>query len=89
MTSRLTGLVPVSPPDPRAVTSGSVSSQRGSVSLKTGFGEIEIGIHAGTAARLDVSTQFGHVRNLMDAASAPGRPTRSPRCARAPVTATS
>ena len=46
--------------------------QRGSVSLKTGFGEIEIGIHDGTAARLDVSTQFGHVRNLMDAASSPG-----------------
>jgi hypothetical protein len=46
--------------------------QRGSVSLKTGFGEIEIGVHDGTAARLDVSTQFGHVRNLMDAASSPG-----------------
>ncbi|MGA2826974.1 MAG: DUF4097 family beta strand repeat-containing protein [Streptosporangiaceae bacterium] len=46
--------------------------RRGSVSLRTGFGEIEIGIHAGTAARLDVSTQFGHVRNLMDAAASPG-----------------
>ena len=45
---------------------------RGPASLKTGFGEIEIGIHAGTAARLDVSTHFGHVRNLMDPADSPG-----------------
>ena len=45
---------------------------RGSASLKTGFGEIEIGIHSGTAARLDVSTQFGYVRNLMDPAESPG-----------------
>ncbi len=45
---------------------------RGSASLKTGFGEIEIGIHPGTAARLDVSTQFGHVRTLMDPADSPG-----------------
>ena len=45
---------------------------RGSASLKTGFGEIEIGIHPGTAARLDVSTHFGHVRNLMDPADSPG-----------------
>jgi DUF4097 and DUF4098 domain-containing protein YvlB len=44
---------------------------RGSVSLKTGFGEIEVGIHAGTAARLDVHTQFGHVRNQMDASDGP------------------
>jgi hypothetical protein len=41
---------------------------RGAASLRTGFGEIEIGIHPGTAARLDVSTQFGYVRNLMDPA---------------------
>jgi Putative adhesin len=45
---------------------------RGLASLKTGFGEIEIGIHPGTAARLDVSTQFGYVRNLMDPAMSPG-----------------
>jgi hypothetical protein len=45
---------------------------RGSASLRTGFGEIEIGIHPGTAARLDVSTQFGHVRNLMDPADSAG-----------------
>ncbi len=45
---------------------------RGSASLKTGFGEIEIGIRPGTAARLDVSTQFGHVRNVLDPADSPG-----------------
>jgi DUF4097 and DUF4098 domain-containing protein YvlB len=45
---------------------------RGSVSLKTGFGEIEIGVHAGTAVRLDVHTNFGHVQNQMDASDGPG-----------------
>lgn len=44
---------------------------RGSVSLKTACGEIEIGIHAGTAARLDVYTSFGRVHNHMDAADSP------------------
>ncbi len=44
---------------------------RGSVSLKTAFGEIETGIRSGTAARLDVHTQFGRVRNQMDAAEHP------------------
>jgi Putative adhesin len=45
---------------------------RGSASLKTGMGEIEVGIHAGTAARLDVHTAFGQIRNQMDAADGPG-----------------
>jgi DUF4097 and DUF4098 domain-containing protein YvlB len=44
---------------------------RGSAALKTACGEIEIGIHAGTAARLDVYTQFGRVRNHMDTADSP------------------
>jgi DUF4097 and DUF4098 domain-containing protein YvlB len=44
----------------------------GSASLKTSFGEIEVGIQAGTAARLDVHTQFGHIRNHMDASDGPG-----------------
>jgi Putative adhesin len=44
---------------------------RGSASLKTGFGEIEIGIHAGTAAQLDVYTQFGRVHNHLDTADSP------------------
>ncbi|MDQ6774115.1 MAG: DUF4097 domain-containing protein [Candidatus Dormibacteraeota bacterium] len=44
---------------------------RGSASLKSGCGEIEIGIRAGTAARLDVHTEFGAVHNHMDAADSP------------------
>jgi DUF4097 and DUF4098 domain-containing protein YvlB len=44
---------------------------RGSASLKTGFGEIHFGIHAGTAARLDAYTRFGAVRNSMDRADSP------------------
>lgn len=44
---------------------------RGVASLKTAMGEIEIGIHAGTAALLDVSTLFGAVRNDMDATDGP------------------
>jgi Toastrack DUF4097 len=45
---------------------------RGSAALKTSFGEIEIGIRAGTAARLDVSTKFGRVLNDLAAAQGPG-----------------
>ena len=45
---------------------------RGSASLKTSFGEIEIGIRAGTAARLDVSTKFGRVLNDLAATEGPG-----------------
>jgi hypothetical protein len=45
---------------------------RGLASLKTSFGEIEIGIRAGTAARLDVSTKFGRVLNDLAAAEGPG-----------------
>jgi hypothetical protein len=44
---------------------------RGAASLKTSLGEIEIGITGGTAARLDVSTQFGRVRNQLDTAESP------------------
>ena len=44
---------------------------RGAAALKTGLGEIEIGISAGTAARLDVHTQFGQVHNQLDAADGP------------------
>lgn len=45
---------------------------RGSATLKTGFGEIEVGIRDGTAARLDVHTQFGQIRNQMDTSDGPG-----------------
>lgn len=44
---------------------------RGSASLRTAMGQIEVGIHSGTAARLDVHTSFGRVHNHMDAADDP------------------
>jgi DUF4097 and DUF4098 domain-containing protein YvlB len=44
---------------------------RGSASLKTGFGEIHFGVHAGTAAKVDAYTRFGAVRNSMEAADSP------------------
>jgi hypothetical protein len=44
---------------------------RGVSSLKTGYGQIEIGIRAGTAARLDAYTSFGQVHNSMRAADSP------------------
>jgi DUF4097 and DUF4098 domain-containing protein YvlB len=51
------------------ITVGAVS--RGTVSLKTGFGEIQIGIPAGTAAKLDVSTSFGRIRNQLESTDGP------------------
>ena len=45
---------------------------RGATSAKTANGDVEIGIRAGTAARLDVYTQFGAVHNQMDTADGPG-----------------
>jgi Putative adhesin len=44
---------------------------RGSASLKTAYGGIHFGIHAGTAARVDAYTRFGNVRNSMDPAQSP------------------
>ncbi|MEV6971172.1 DUF4097 family beta strand repeat-containing protein [Hamadaea sp. NPDC051192] len=44
---------------------------RGSVTLGTAMGSLEIGIADGTAAWLDVNTSFGHVRNLMTDATKP------------------
>ncbi|MGY0235147.1 DUF4097 family beta strand repeat-containing protein [Longispora urticae] len=44
---------------------------RGTVSLKTAFGEVEVGIRPGTAALLDVHTQFGNVRNRLAPVGAP------------------
>jgi DUF4097 and DUF4098 domain-containing protein YvlB len=44
---------------------------RGSASLKTGFGEIHFGVHAGTAAKVDAYTRLGNVRNSMEAADSP------------------
>jgi hypothetical protein len=44
---------------------------RGSLTLATALGDIEIGIRDGSAAWLDVQTKFGRVTNGMDAATAP------------------
>ncbi|WP_430331314.1 DUF4097 family beta strand repeat-containing protein [Rhodococcus sp. ACT016] len=44
---------------------------RGAAELRTGHGEIEIGIRSGTAARLDVHTSFGKVRNLLAETAGP------------------
>lgn len=44
---------------------------RGASTLKTAIGEIEIGVRAGTAAELDVSTHFGQVRNQLDVSAGP------------------
>jgi hypothetical protein len=45
---------------------------RGDIALKTANGHVEIGIRPGTAARLDVHTKFGRVRNNLDAVDGPG-----------------
>ncbi|MFI6265242.1 DUF4097 family beta strand repeat-containing protein [Micromonospora sp. NPDC051006] len=44
---------------------------RGSATLRTAAGRIEVGIRRGTAARLDLHTQFGKVRSELDAAAGP------------------
>jgi DUF4097 and DUF4098 domain-containing protein YvlB len=52
-----------------AITVG--AAVRGTASLKTSFGEIQIGIPAGTAAKLDVSTSFGRIRNQLESTDGP------------------
>jgi hypothetical protein len=44
---------------------------RGSVELGTAYGELEIGIREGTAALLDVRSQFGNVRSSLAASDGP------------------
>ena len=44
---------------------------RGSASLKSGMGEIQFGVHEGTAAKIDAYTRLGAVRNSMDRADSP------------------
>jgi hypothetical protein len=44
---------------------------RGSVVIETKIGDLEVGIHEGTAAWLDVNSQFGRVHNALEAADAP------------------
>jgi Putative adhesin len=45
---------------------------RGSVSLKTAMGDLEVGVRRGTAAWLDAQTHYGHVRNRLEPTAAPG-----------------
>ncbi|MEV4947662.1 DUF4097 family beta strand repeat-containing protein [Streptomyces sp. NPDC053755] len=47
---------------------------RGAVQLETSYGAIEVGIRAGTAAWLDVSSDRGQVRNTLTASDAPEGP---------------
>jgi DUF4097 and DUF4098 domain-containing protein YvlB len=44
---------------------------RGSVVRETKIGDLEVGIREGTAAWLDVNSQFGRVHNALEAADAP------------------
>ncbi|MGP4019062.1 DUF4097 family beta strand repeat-containing protein [Saccharopolyspora sp. 5N708] len=44
---------------------------RGSVVLSTAAGELEVGIHEGTAAWLDLNTVTGRVHNSLDSANGP------------------
>ncbi|QHC25736.1 DUF4097 family beta strand repeat-containing protein [Streptomyces sp. GS7] len=44
---------------------------RGTIQLETSYGAIDIGIHEGTAAWLDVSSSHGQVRNTLAASEAP------------------
>jgi DUF4097 and DUF4098 domain-containing protein YvlB len=44
---------------------------RGSVELGTAYGELEVGIREGTAALLDIRSQFGSVRNSLTASDGP------------------
>jgi hypothetical protein len=44
---------------------------QGSTTLKTAMGQIEVGVHAGSAARFDAHTSMGRVRNEMSATDQP------------------
>lgn len=45
--------------------------ESGSVDLSTSYGTVEVGVPEGTAAWLDVSSQYGGVRNLLQSAGGP------------------
>ncbi|RSN55270.1 hypothetical protein DMH01_33680 [Amycolatopsis sp. WAC 04182] len=49
-----------------------LDAARGTLTLETSLGDIEVGIREGSAAWLDVNTRFGRVINDMTAATAPG-----------------
>ncbi|OEV27270.1 hypothetical protein AN219_23315 [Streptomyces nanshensis] len=45
---------------------------RGRIVLRTSVGDLEVGIHEGTAAWLDLNPRFGTVRNSLGTAAGPG-----------------
>lgn len=47
------------------------AAHRGSVTVRTAAGELEVGVVRGTAAYLDLHTQYGNVLNQLDATGAP------------------
>ncbi|RSM73135.1 hypothetical protein DMB66_03615 [Actinoplanes sp. ATCC 53533] len=57
-----------------ATSNGSIrigAAHRGSVTIRTAMGELEVGVARGTAAYLDLHTQFGKVLNQLDSSGAP------------------
>ena len=46
-------------------------AMRGAIVLETAAGELEVGVREGIAAWLDVSSQYGRVRNSLDEADSP------------------
>ena len=48
-------------------------ASRGTLRLETSIGELEVGIHPGSAAYLDVSTRAGSLQNLMEATGEPAQ----------------
>ncbi|BDM74489.1 hypothetical protein HEK616_79760 (plasmid) [Streptomyces nigrescens] len=44
---------------------------RGRIDLRTSVGDLEVGIHEGTAAWLDLHPKYGTVRNALDSAAGP------------------
>ncbi|HTX28139.1 MAG TPA: DUF4097 family beta strand repeat-containing protein [Streptosporangiaceae bacterium] len=48
-------------------------ASRGTLQLETSVGELDVGIHPGTAAYLDVSTKAGTLQNLMESAGQPAQ----------------
>ncbi|SCE89600.1 DUF4097 and DUF4098 domain-containing protein YvlB [Micromonospora viridifaciens] len=51
--------------------------RHGPVSVKTAMGELEVGIHGGTAAFLDLHTTFGTVRNQIEPSDTPPQDERT------------
>jgi hypothetical protein len=48
-------------------------ASRGTLQLETSVGDLDVGIHPGSAAYLDVNTKAGTLQNLMEAAAQPAQ----------------